>query len=53
MRHARLGRAFVVFGRGILFCKVQLSQHLSEEFVQDVLCVFAAEVALDNQRERE
>ena len=32
---------------------MQFAQHFAEEFVQDVLRVLAAEVALDNQRERE
>ena len=36
-----------------LMREVQLAEHFSEEFVQDVLGVFAAEVALDNERERE
>lgn len=33
--------------------EVQLAEHFAEEFVQDVLRVFAAEVALDDERERE
>ena len=35
-----------------LMREVQLAEHFSEEFVQDILGVFAAEVALDNERER-
>ncbi len=36
-----------------LMREVQLAEHFSEEFVQDVLGVFAAEITLYNERERE
>ena len=32
---------------------MKFAEHFAEEFVQDVFRVFAAEVALDDERERE
>ena len=37
----------------LVFRKVQFAQHFSEQFVQYVLRVLAAQVALDDKRERE